>query len=249
MLPMIGILNLSYNNIRKLTGSCLTIANKNYIQPLPSRIILKSNPIESIDDSFFEMIRKNRSCSYNTCAIELQNNKLTAGQEKEAHQKFYKATHTIPQRYFNPKMSAVAFLCGGSLAGLAAGIYVGNKLADYTPQFTKGLSVGLATGLGGIIGASRELLKAPSHSGKWMLCDAAIGATGAYFGAHKILNKNLNLAKILPLAITGLTGSIAGYFAGYQGGNLTYNALAKISHPEISWKNENWAMGHYTLEL
>lgn len=240
----IDILNLSNNNIQKLTGNQLKRKCA-----LPAKLILTNNPINTIEESFFEALRKERATKYNSCEISLENNKLTAAQKEEVRKKFYKATNTVPQRYFNCEMFGNAFVYGGCLAGIAGALYACNKLADYAPQFTKSLSVGLATGIGGIIGASREFLRGPSHSGKWLLFDVAAGATGAYFGAHKIFEKQPALAKVLPMAFAGLTGSVTGYFAGWQAGTITANGLAKLSHPEISWKNQNWANGDYTLKL
>jgi hypothetical protein len=250
MLPKIGTLNLSYNSIRKLTGSCLAVANKNYIQSLPSRIILESNPIESIDDSFFEIIRKNRGTAYNTTEISLQNSNLTAAQKEDVRKKFYKATHTVPQRYLNSRMFGNAFVYGGCLAGIAGALYASNKLADYAPKVAKGISVATSTIAGGIVGALREMyVHRRDESIPWLAVDMIGSGTISYFGAHKILEKKPVLAKVLPMAFTSLTGSLAGYFAGWKVGTITANGLAKISHPEISWKNENWSSGDYTLKI
>ncbi len=249
ILPDIATLNLSYNNIRTLTGSCLTIANKNYIQSLPYQIILESNPIESIDDSFFEIIRKNRGTAYNTTEISLQNSNLTAAQKKDVRKKFYKATHTVPQRYLNSRIFEGAFLYGGCLAGAAGALYACNKFANYAPQFTKSLSVGLATGIGALIGASREFLSRPAPSGKLMLFDVAAGSICAYVGSKELFNKQPALAKVIPMICAGALGQLSGYFAGWKAGTITANDLAKLSHPEISWNNENWSHGNYSLKL
>lgn len=250
MLADIGILNLSYNNIRKLTGACLAVTNKNYIESLPYKIILESNPIESIDESFFEALRKKRASSYNNCEIILQNTNLTDAQKEDARKKFYKATRTVPQRYLNSRIFGNAFVYGGCLAGLAAALYAGNKLADYAPKVAKGISVATSTIAGGIVGALREMyVHRRDESIPWLAVDMIGSGTISYFGAHKILEKKPVLAKVLPMAGAGAIGALAGYFAGWQLGTITANGLAKISHPEISWENQHWSNGDYTLKL
>lgn len=249
ILPEIANLNLSYNNIRTLTGSQLKVANNNYIQSLPYQIILERNPIASIDDSFFEVLRKQRGSARNLCKIELEINNLTDAQKDEVRKRFYKAIYTFPERYFNSRTFQNAFVYAGRLAAAAGALYACNKFTNYAPQFTKDLSVGLATGIGALIGALPELSRGRALSGKLMLFDVATSSILAYVGSKELFNKKPALAKVIPMICAGALGQLSGYFAGWKAGTITANGLAKLSHPEISWNNENWSHGNYSLKL
>ena len=113
------------------------------------------------------------------------------------------------------------------------------------PKTTKGISITTATVLGGILASLRELTKTGTP---WIVSDVILGCTISYLAARKILEKVPVLAKAIPMASIGIIGGFLGKAAGNATGNIIANGLHKITHPEISWKNESWS-GSYTIKL
>lgn len=238
-------LDLSNNNIRQLTAT--NLERKNH---LPDEIILNNNPINLIDESFFEEMRKSRATEYNFCKISIKNCNLSNKQKEEIRKKFYKATTTIPQRYLHSELFRMVFEGGGSLVGTAASLYACYKLNDYAPKCAKGISLTTAAILGGAIGCAREsFFHKRDTSAPWLIFDAITGAALSSIAAYKILEKKPQLAKAIPMAYAGIVGAITGWAFGGGIGNRTANALHKLTHPEIEWKNENWTRGTYTIDL
>lgn len=242
----IETLNLSNNNVKKLTGKQL---HKREGSWLPRKIILTNNPINTLEESFFEALRKARTTSSNSCEISLENNTLSNAQKEEIRKKFYKATHTIPERYLNRSLFEKAFLYGGALAGIGAGLYAGNKLGNYAPNLMKNISVSASVAIGIIAGACREAyFHHGNESAPWFFFDVTAGATGAYFGSKKLFNYKPQATKVVPMAITGIAGALTGALVAKGTGNIVANGLARISHPKTPFSN-TWSNGDYTLKL
>gem|GEM_PF-3026253 len=106
-----------------LNGLCL---NNNLIQVLDcdmienfdiDKLIIKDNPVICIDDSFYTMVYKKRIKGINFI-LTLKTNSLTEKEKKEIRAKFYRAAHTIPERFMSQK-NARAILGYGLLAGVS----------------------------------------------------------------------------------------------------------------------------------
>lgn len=242
----IETLNLSNNKIKKLTGNQLL---KREGGRLPRGLILTNNPINTVDESFFEALRKARTTGYNSCEISLENNLFSDTQKQEVRKKFYTATHTIPERYLNRDIFEKAFLYGGALAGIGAGLYAGNKLGNYAPNLVKNISVTSCVALGIIAGACREMYShRRDESVPWFFFDVLAGAAGSYFGSKKLFNYKPQATKVIPMVITGMAGALTGGLVAKGTGNILANGLARISHPKIPSVN-TWSNGTYTIRL
>ncbi len=250
----IDTLDLSNNNIKQLCDTQLA-----YTDRLPHKIILNNNPINSIENSFFEALRRTRATRFHYLEISLENCGLSNEHKQEIRKKFHKATTTIPERYLNENKFYKSFATAGCLAGTAASLYGCYKLANYTPKLMKGISIGTATTLGALIGTLRELFTSNPSNGvsvPWMCFDIAAGAIGSYFGSKALYNYQPGLTKVLPMAVAGLAGAASGAIAGLTGGTIIANCLAKLSHPEINMyyrgnpsHEEAWRNGKYTIKL
>lgn len=250
MVRSINKLDLSGNQIKKLTGIQLQY-NKEEI--LPS-INLDNNPISKIDESFFQKIYRERSIRTTTsyCHISLKNNLLTAKQKKKAQQKFYAATHTLPERYITQERWDNITIAGGGLVGTATALYGCYKLANYAPNALKYISKGTAAILGGAIASLRELTRqGHNNSVRWFLFDIAAGAATSYLAMNKIIEKMPGSAKILPMIGAGTLGAGTGFVGGALIGKVATNKLAQLTHLQLNlqYDSHKW-MGHYwNIEL
>lgn len=237
LLSYIETLDLSDNNIKEVTGQQIKYTNRP-----PRRIILNGNPINSIQDSFFEALRNVRSGwlinmydanrkNYQDdsgCCISLERTALTTDQKKIIAKKFTHATKTLPEQYLNK----TAFEVGVSLAGALVGGIVSYYGLDYiepkAPMVIKGLCL-----------LPLPLLTAgfyfTNHSEKNQLLVTTLLLT---FGLHKAYDKE-------PKAISGFTKATYTFFVGGGLGLgtgigaacLTAYGLAKYSHPKMKWND------------
>lgn len=237
-------LNLSGNQIEQLTGAQLKYT-KGY---LPS-INLDNNPISRIDESFFQRIYRERTIrvTNSECYISLKNNLLTAKQKKKAKQKFYEATHTLPERYITQDRLSNFTIAGGILAGTAASLYTGYTLATYMPTLPKYISEAtsaLAGGMLGIIGSNDKF------SLSLLSWNTLAGCTTAYLIAHKLLEKAPRLAKVIPGIEAGVLGAVAGACGGAAIERVATNKLARLTHPHLKANHwNNWYGCYWNIEL
>lgn len=95
---------LDNNNITKLSSHEIDSLGTSYT------LHLNNNPIQSIDNNFFEAIRKARSQNLllyggnNSYRFILKNTALSSQKRNEYKKKFYEATHTIPERFASPNI-------------------------------------------------------------------------------------------------------------------------------------------------
>lgn len=95
---------LDNNNISKLSSHEIDSLEASYT------LHLNNNPIEFIDNNFFEAMRKARSQNlllYGGNArfrFILKNTALSFQKRKEYQKKFYEVTHTIPERFASPNI-------------------------------------------------------------------------------------------------------------------------------------------------
>ncbi|CAN5207006.1 hypothetical protein BH09DEP1_BH09DEP1_4790 [soil metagenome] len=141
---------LNYNKINQLSSKELDITSQS---DLPYWINLRSNPIQSIDDSFFEAIRNLRSqptllwggdCMHN---FTLKNTALTPEKQKEYAKKFYYATHTLPERIASKNLYENIGIWGcGAIGGILAARMASSYFEDKT------IVLALASGFFGVMG-------------------------------------------------------------------------------------------------
>lgn len=245
LLERIETLDVSSNNIQKLIGDQFK-----YKEHIPLHIILDQNPISSVDESFFDALRKARVRNYWRCSISLPHNNLSNAQKADVTKKFYKATNTIPDRYLNQSIFEQTFKRSGALVGGISSALATYYLSHKIPNTMRAISMASCITLGAAVGSLREIM---GHgSAPWLLGDMITGGAASYFGANKLFNKFSWLTKAIPMALAALPGGFVGMLAGSQVSRITANCIAKLSHPQISWRdhdNKAWRGGTYTIEL
>jgi hypothetical protein len=119
------------------------ILNDNLIQVLDvdttghidlEKLTIRNNPIATIDDSFYNLVYQKRIRCF-PFSLTLKSNALTEEQKQEVQDKFYRITHTIPERFMNlnttrallfwTAMGAVPF---GSVGGAVMGIMLASNV-------------------------------------------------------------------------------------------------------------------------
>lgn len=203
-------------------------------------IYLDDNPITSIDDSFFQALAKKRAAGQRV-EISLMNTKLTAEQKEEFNKKFYNATNTLPQRYLN-KSKFRCLATGAACLGTALAVqYFSYKL----PGLIRASSV-VSTGIVGFVagGVTGCLTGFPPL----MFLSACYGLFAA---PDSFLESLKNNPKILSLPTHLFAIPLAGLATKMFAADYAALALAKRSHPDISWKAEKdivWNK-NYTLKI
>lgn len=242
MVEWLSKLYLSGNQIKQLSGAQLK-----YNTRLPYHLILDNNPISKIDESFFQKIKLARNTRGFSSSLSFKNNLLTAKQKKKALQKFYEATHTLPERYVNQRTFERISTYGGGLAGAAASLYGCYKLANYAPNLMKYISKGTSAILGGALASLREMQRPPYNSALWLMWDVATGSAISYMATHKILEKIPGASKVIPMTLTGLAGVGTGAFGAQVIGDKVTKKLAKLTHPKL--ETDQWSGRFWEIEL
>lgn len=191
------------------------------------KISLDDNPITSIDDSFFQALAKKRAAGRNV-EISLMNTKLTAEQKEEFNKKFYNATNTLPQRYLN-KSKFRCLATGAACLGTALAVqYFSYKL----PGLIRASSV-VSTGIVGFVAGG--LVGCVTGFPPLMFLSAC---GGLFTATDSFLESLKNNPKILSLPTHLFAIPLAGLATKMFAADYAAIALAKRSHPDISWKAE-----------
>lgn len=216
-----------------LTGHRLETISESLLEMMSSQddigITLDHNPINSIDESFFERIAKNRPTGQ-SITVSLIDNHLTDKQKEEFNKKWHQATTTYVQKYMTESTYKSLVKGVGCLGSALAVHYLSHKAHDFVQGFS-----GLTSIIGGAI-LGYKIVNQSDYAGHGtgLLCGIA-GAIAVPVGLGYLFDKYPK-AFALP---THMACMPVGAYITKKIADYAVIKLAKKSHPEIQWEADN----------
>lgn len=220
-----------------LTGHRLETISESLLKMMSSQdhicITLDHNPINSIDESFFERIAKERATGKNI-TVSLIDSHLTYKQKEAFNKKWHQATTTYVQKYMS-ESTYTSLAKGVGYLGSALTIgYLSHKFPEFIQDNTglAGFILGAISGYK--IGKPNDDVTQANDPRRGLIY-GAIGAIATPFGLGYLFDRYPK-AHTLPTHLLSMPigAAITKKIADYA-----VIKLAKKSHPDISWQADN----------